>query len=122
MICVRFHQVGQIINSEGLLRFDGEQFCLEYRLVDGILGVAKSGVKEVNIPLADLVSVDLTRGWFGGRKIVMQARTMKAVENAPGMSQGRIELVVARSDREIAQKLVGGLFKPGHGVETGLEY
>lgn len=121
MNSVRVRQVGQIANCEGLLSFDGEQFLLEYRLIDGILGVLKSGVKQVNIPLADLASVELVRGWLGRHKIVMQSTTMKAVQEVPGMSQGRVELIVARSDREAARKLVDGLRKPAIADDTGLD-
>jgi hypothetical protein len=112
MDTVRFSQSGNVVNCEGLLHLEGDQLRLEYQVVDGVFGVLKSGVRQVSIPLSDLASIELANGWFGGRKIVLQARRMEAVQSAPGMTQGRVELVVARGDREAARKLVCGLTKP----------
>jgi hypothetical protein len=121
MNAVRVHQNGNITTCEGLMHRDGDRLHLEYQIIDGILGVLKSGVKQVDIPIADLVSVDLARGWFGGLRIVLQARRMEAVQDVPGMSQGRVELLVARSDRDLARKLVDGLHKPSVDDGSGLE-
>jgi hypothetical protein len=67
----------------------------------------------VRIPLRDLVSVTLTKGWLGttwlGVKIVLQAAQLEALQGMPGASQGRIELSVARKDRDAAERFVAGL-------------
>lgn len=122
MEVVRFRQNGNIANCEGLLHLDGDRLRIEYQLVDGVMGVVKSDVKEVSIALADLASVQLVPGWFGGSKIVLQAKSMEAVKAAPGMSRGRVELGISREDREAAQRLVGGLSKPDGTNANGLDY
>jgi hypothetical protein len=121
MDVLRFRQFGNIANCEGLLHFEGNHLRLEYQIVDGLVGVVKSGVKQVNISLADIASITLSKGWFGGRKLVLQAKGMEAVRAVPGMSQGRVELRIARSDREAAERLVDGLGKPAAPAATGLD-
>ncbi len=80
---------------------------------DNLLGVLKSGVREVRLPLADLASVTLTKGWFGmkrtGVKIVIQARRMDVLQDVPGASQGRVELHISRKDYNQADKFVADL-------------
>jgi hypothetical protein len=99
--------------GEGLLRDEGTHLCLEYQLKDAVVGVIKGGLKQVRIPLKDLVSVTLTQGWFGqkwaGVKIVIQAARMDVLQDMPSASQGRIELGISAKDHEAAEKLVADL-------------
>ena len=112
MNSVRFRQVGSFVNCEGLLRCDGARLHLEYQRIDGIVGALKSGIKQVDIPLADVVSIELAGWWMTGYKIRLQARTMEAVREVPGMSQGCVEFPIARADCEAAKALIASLQKP----------
>jgi hypothetical protein len=97
----------------GLLRDEGTHLCLEFQLEDAVVGAFKSGVKQVRVPLKDLVSVTLTKGWFGqkwaGVRIVIQAARMDVLQDMPTASQGRIELSVSRKDYDAAEKFVADL-------------
>ncbi len=97
----------------GLLRDEGEYLVLEFQNQDNIAGIIKSGVKKVRVPLSDLVSVTITKGWLGARwlgvTIVLQAARMETLQDIPGMSQGRVELSVASKDRDAAERFVSGL-------------
>lgn len=99
--------------GEGLLRDEGTHLCLEYQLKDNLLGILKGGFRQVRVPLQDLVSVKLTKGWFGqkwaGVTIVIQAARMDVLQELPGASQGRIELGIAAKDHAAAEKLVADL-------------
>jgi hypothetical protein len=99
--------------GEGLLRDEGTHLCLEYQLKDAVVGAFKGGLKQVRIPLKDLVSVTLTKGWLGkywlGTKIVIQAARMDVLQDMPGASQGRIEVSVSKKDRDAAEKFVADL-------------
>lgn len=120
MHLIRFHQDGQITRCEGLLNLQGDRLRLEYEWIDKMFGLWKSGIKEAVIPVSALVSAELSRGWFGGTRIILQAASMEAVREAPGMTQGRVVLHIAREDREAAQTLVDGLCKPSLGKTGGL--
>ena len=97
----------------GLLRDEGEQLCLEFEIKDSVVGLLKSGVKQVRIPMKDLVSVTLVKGWLGrtwlGVKIVIQAAQMTTLKDVPGTTGGRVELSIARKDREAAEEFVASL-------------
>ena len=102
---------------EGLLRDDGEAIMLEFQMMDNFAGVIKTDVRRARIPLKDLVSVTLVKGWLGtswlGLKIVLQAASMEALQDVPNMSQGRVELSIARKNREAAEQFVAGLYQEG---------
>jgi len=100
-------------NCHGLVRDEGDHLCLEFQMQDSLVGLVKSGIKEVRIPLADLASVALERHWFGlATNLVIQVSRMDSVKDVPGMSQGRLALGVARKDREAAAKFVAELHVP----------
>jgi hypothetical protein len=60
-----------------------------------------------------LVSVTLTKGWLGttwlGVTIVIQAAKLETLRDVPRSSQGRVELSIARKDRDAAEKFVANL-------------
>src|SRR5262249_10159901 len=101
----------------GLLRDEGEYLSFEFQTRDTVAGIIKSSVNQVRVPLKELVSVTLTKGWLGtswlGVKIVIQAAGLETLKNVPGMSQGRVELSIARRDRDVAEKFVIDLHESG---------
>ncbi len=106
---------GGLGQCEGLLRDEGDHVALEFQSADTIAGILKSGVRQVRVPIKELVSVTLTKGWLGsswlGVKIVLQAASMQTFQDVPGMSQGRVELSITRKDRDAAERFVAGLHK-----------
>ena len=104
---------GGLGQCDGLLRDEGKQLAMEFQIKDSLAGLIKTNVRKVQIPLKDLVSVTLTKGWLGsswlGVKIVLQAARMEIVQDVPGMNQGRVELSVARKDRDLAEQFVSDL-------------
>src|SRR4051812_16871693 len=117
---IRFRQNGQITNCDGLLHLEGDRIRLEYEQTDNMFGIWKSGVKEALIPVSALVSAKLTRGCFGGTRIVLQAGSLEAMRDVPGTSQGRVVLKIPRDDREAARILVDGLCKPAMAKAAGI--
>jgi hypothetical protein len=64
-----------------------------------LVGLVKSGIKEVRIPLADLVFVVVERRWFGlSTNLVIQISRMAAVKDVPGMAQARLVLGIERKN------------------------
>lgn len=113
------HVWGGFGEGAGLLHDEGNQLRLEFEVKDGVFGAIKSGVKQVQIPFDDLVSVTLTKGWLGtswlGVKIVIQARRMDVFQEVPGASQGKIELCVSRKHVAAAEKFVDNLHENDDG-------
>jgi hypothetical protein len=97
----------------GLLHDEGTHLVLEYELQDGVFGAVKTGVKRLQIPFDDLVSVTMTKGWLGaswlGVKIVIQTKRLDTLNGVPGASQGKVELSIARKNHQLAEKFVDDL-------------
>lgn len=108
-----FDMYGSLGRCEGILRDEGGHLAMEFQIKDALAGILKTGVRTIRIPLKDLVSVTITKGWLGtswmGVNIVLQAAQMETLKDVPGMSQGKVALSVARKDRDLAEKLVAGL-------------
>jgi hypothetical protein len=104
---------GGLGQCDGLLRDEGKQLAMEFQIKDTLAGLIKTNVRQIQIPLKDLVSVTLMKGWLGtswlGVKLVLQAARMDILQDVPGMNQGRIELSVARKDRDAAERFVADL-------------
>ena len=99
--------------GHGLIHDEGDCLCLEYQVQDKVIGLVKSGIKQVRVPLADLASVALERRWFGmSTYLVIQGARMDALKDVPGMEQGRLVLGIARKDRDAAAKFVAELHVP----------
>ncbi|MGJ3248439.1 MAG: hypothetical protein ACFE0I_20445 [Elainellaceae cyanobacterium] len=91
------------VESRGAARLDGEALVLEFQSQDGVVGVLKSGIREVTIPLRDIESVSLYRGWF--RTILMvSVRRMSLLADLPHHDRGTLRLRIARSDRPLAEQ------------------
>jgi hypothetical protein len=106
---------GGLGRCEGLLRDEGECLGLEFQIKDSLAGILKSGVRNVRIPLKDLVSVTLQKGWLGtcwlGLKIILQSNRIETLQDVPGSTQARVELHIARRDRDAAEQLVANLYE-----------
>jgi hypothetical protein len=116
MNAVPFHYdelYGGLADCRGLIRLEGKYLCLEFQVKDSVVGVLKSDVKLVHIPIRDLSFVRLERRWFGFvTKLSIQADKLESVKDIPGMTQGRLVLGIARCDRTLAERLVADLHLP----------
>ena len=98
---------------EGILREEQGQLVIEYQSRDALAGGLKTDVKAIRVPLKDLASVTITKGWLGtswmGVKIELQGVRMETLKDVPGMCQGKVVLGIARKDRDAAERFVAGL-------------
>jgi hypothetical protein len=100
-------------SGNGLIRAEDQHLCLEFQVQDAVVGLIKSGVTQLRIPIDDLASVALEKRWFGlFTEIVIQVSRMESVKDFPGMTQGRLVLGIARRDRPAAAKLIADLQFP----------
>lgn len=98
----------------GIVYDEGDSLRFEFQIKDSISGILKSGVKQVRIPVQQIISVELVKGWLGsirsGVKIVLQGASLDSLKDLPGMSQGKIELCVDKANVSLAQEFVEGLY------------
>ena len=77
--------------EKGLLSLEDDFLVMEYRKVGGIFGQSKSEVKEIKIPLKEIVGVRLER-LFWMSKLILQGQRLKTFENVPGESGNSLHL------------------------------
>lgn len=95
-----------LVECRGLMRTEGDALVFEFQTQDGILGVVKSGVKEVVLPFEEVGSVAVYSRWLGlSARFDLQMRSMRACAEVPGMSQGKLQFYVSRRNREAAAEI-----------------
>jgi len=108
---------GGLAQTRGLISSEGDRLRLQFQSQDAILGVIRSGVGQIDIPMADVASVHLKKSWFGWiQELVIQVTRLDLVQTLPGVTQGRLVLQVARKDRVAAERFaseLAGLGGPG---------
>ena len=91
--------------GKGLMRVSPEGIELEFEVTDAIVGIMSSGIKHVTLNYSDLDSIEYRKGWFSDR-ILLEATSMKALEELPGSDVASCKLKVKRKHRDDAQSLV----------------
>src|SRR5258705_724325 len=102
MISVPFtipHLYGCLAECHGLLRGDGNHLVLEFQVQDNIFGLIRGSPKIVRLPLTELESVELRKGWFRDSNLVIAAKSLASVAALPGSRQGRVELRIATKSK-----------------------
>ena len=91
--------------AEGLMKLGKERLEFEFEVKDSILGVVKSGLKEVVIPFSDLKSITYKKGWIGA-KVILEGNSMKVFSELPGTELATCTLKIKRKHRDDAQRLI----------------
>jgi hypothetical protein len=109
------YQYGGLAECKGLLRDEGDHLVLEHQSKEAFVGdMLRSNVRVARIPRDILSSVTLRKTWLGLKtELVIQTTRLEPVADVPWMSQGRLVLGVAKTDRPAAEKLVADLRLPG---------
>lgn len=89
---------------EGILHVEPNRLLLEFEVKDGILGLIKSGAKELAIPYLDLNRVEYERSWFKSR-LVLKVKSMRILSAFPAAKDGRIVLKLKRRLKNAAEDL-----------------
>lgn len=97
-----------LATARGMARLSPAALILEFEVKDSIVGVIKTGVREVQVPIEEIHRLDLRKGWFRTR-LLIRAHRMMTFDKVPGQKSGTIELRVAREDRSVAEALVSTL-------------
>lgn len=91
--------------TQGLVTLEGDKLILEYQTMDAFLGLLKSGIKVVEIPLQDLSNIRLEQRLWNA-DLVLQGKNMRVFKNAPGASAGKLRLRINRPSARSASGLV----------------
>jgi len=96
---------GGFARIDGIVRLEGDILELEYLIKDCFIGLIKSGVKDLPIPLDEIESIRFKRSVFNGR-LSIRLRTMRMASQIPGADQAEVKLQIVRVNFEVAQSIV----------------
>ncbi len=88
--------------ADGIAAIRPEGLRLQFETTDTVLGVFRSGVREVIVPWADLAEVTLKNDLFGGATLRLRVANLSALANLPGRQGAELVLKVTRSERKNA--------------------
>ena len=91
--------------TQGLISLEGDNLILEYQTMDAFLGLLKSSIKVVEIPIQDLSNIRLEQRLWNA-ELVLQGKNMRVFKNAPGSSAGKLRLRINRPSARAAAGLV----------------
>ncbi|MBN2092023.1 hypothetical protein JW964_20565 [candidate division KSB1 bacterium] len=97
-----------LAEAHGLVSIEGDYLRMEFQTQDAILGLLKSQLKEIKIPIQELNSAIYQKKLFG-TKIILRANKLSTLSRVPGHQKGQVVLEISRKDRDQAEQLVSSL-------------
>lgn len=94
-----------LMESQGLAFIEDDELVIEYQNVDSVLGLLKTGVKEVSIKFDDITFAKVEPKMWGS-ELLLKGRSLKTFRNLPGSSSGVLRLKIARQSNNAALNLV----------------
>jgi hypothetical protein len=90
---------------EGTARCEEDVLILEFQTHDSLVGLLKSKVKTLHLPLHALAAIHFQQKFFTAF-VTLRVHSMRLVQDLPGTCQGEVRLHVARKHRKVAQAFV----------------
>jgi len=105
------HSYGGLAQTHGLVSSTDAHLSVQFQSRDALMGVIKTGINQIKIPLQEIASIGVRKSWLGlVNELEIQVSNMQSVAALPGMTQGRLVLSIARRDREAAAALVSEVY------------
>jgi hypothetical protein len=86
-----------LAESKGLLSIKDESILIQFQTKDAVLGVVKSDLTEVKIPLANLVELSYKKRIFGN-KLILKIDDLRIIAKLPESDNNEVVLSIARKD------------------------
>ena len=90
---------------EGVLALESTGLKLEFQARDNLIGVVKSGIKELIVPLDQIEEIGFKKSLFGN-KLTVRVTSMSLFEALPGQSPTEVSLGIRRKHADNALALV----------------
>ena len=108
-ISIPFKTESGLSQIDGIGKFSSAGIILEFE--SKLFGIIKAGVKEIRLPLADLLDVKFRKGFFKrGARIEIRLKSFAKLSELPNRD-GKIILKLHRDDFERARDAVAALQK-----------
>jgi hypothetical protein len=98
-----------LTSYNGVAKFSPAGIVLEFE--SKILGMIPGGVKEVRLPIGEILDIKFKKGFFRlGAKIIIRTRTFAVLAAMPN-KDGRVSLKLIREDFELGKNAVDQINK-----------
>jgi hypothetical protein len=95
---------------QGMLVFDGGSLRIDFQTADALLGVLRSGPKQLEVPLGSIEAVRSGAGWFWLMPwIEIEINDFKLMTQLPGAADGSWRLGVRWRDRQALRRFASAL-------------
>lgn len=95
-----------LAKADGLLRLEGNTLVLEFEIQDRLLGLMKSELKELRIPIFEIEHLELANGWLRKPRLIIQTESMRVSRQIPGSEHGSFELTLDNAHKLAARHLI----------------
>jgi hypothetical protein len=92
-----------LARADGLLRQEGNALVLEFQIQDRALGMLRSELRELRVPVQDVEQITLKTSWFRPPRLIVQTETMRISRQVPGSRHGTFELTI-EDEHQLAAK------------------
>ena len=107
-----------LTSYNGVAKFSPAGIVLEFE--SKILGMIPGGVKEVRLPIAEILDIKFKKGFFRlGAKIVIRTKSFSVLAAMPN-DNGRVTLKLIREDFELGRSAVDQILKEMAGYAAEL--
>ncbi|GJM13406.1 MAG: hypothetical protein DHS20C12_18090 [Pseudohongiella sp.] len=94
-----------LLESDGMLSFSDGALNVEYQTSDSVLGLLKTSLKEIEIPVENIRQARIEQKMFG-TELVLQGSSLRAFKHLPGCVGGIFRVKINRQSQLAAQNLV----------------
>ena len=98
-----------LARADGLVRLEGGSLVLEFQIQDRALGLLKTDLKELRIPISEIERLELKTGWFSRPRFSVQTETMRVSRQIPGSQHGTFELILEKGHLLAAKHLISSI-------------
>ena len=91
--------------SHGIINLDGEGLSIEFLTKDNIIGVIKSRIKNIRVPVCNIEEVDFKKSIFGNTLTIRLSKLM-GLEDFPKQDSGEIKVSINKKHIEAALDFV----------------
>ena len=91
--------------TSGMLRLDAGKLVMEYQTIDALLGVVKSSVKVLEIPVSNLSAARIDQKLWSA-DLVLQGKSMGVLSSVPGSNRGQLRVKLNRESVLAAKVLI----------------
>ena len=92
--------------AKGFAWFTKEEIEFGYQVLDTILEVVKSDLKEAVIPFQDIYRITYEKSWLSGHSVLIELNSLKNVNEIPFIEETTLCVELDKKDRDNARDFV----------------